>query len=148
MMPIPAVSEDDHPPTKCEFSDKPLFPLLFSPRGSGSKLDNLSTKRIGISAVQTTNRRVCFGALSGGDSETKFRISNKEFRTAEVRPTRTSKFDIPYSTFRGSNALFSNSVIKSQISNLGETHSRKCQTIAASPAEPGDLPTDWEISAG
>jgi hypothetical protein len=24
----------------------------------------------------------------------------------------------------------------------GEAHSRNCQTLAASPAEPGDLPTD------
>jgi hypothetical protein len=37
-------------------------------------------------------------------TERKFRISNKECRTAEVRPARTSKFDIHSSTFWGSNA--------------------------------------------
>ncbi len=41
-------------------------------------------------------------------TERKFGLSNKECRTAEVKPARTSKFDIPYSTFCGSNAPFSN----------------------------------------
>ncbi len=41
-------------------------------------------------------------------TERKFRISNKEYRTSEVKPPRTSKFHIPCSTFRGSNAPFSN----------------------------------------
>jgi hypothetical protein len=38
-------------------------------------------------------------------SKSKFRISNKEFRTAEVRLIRPSKFDIPCSTFCGSKGM-------------------------------------------
>ena len=40
--------------------------------------------------------------VAGSQPEGKFRISNKEFRTAEARPIRTSKFNIPCSIFCGS----------------------------------------------
>jgi len=44
--------------------------------------------------------------VAGSQPEGKFRISNKEFRTAEARPIRTSKFNIPCSIFCGSKCPF------------------------------------------